>query len=364
MPYARSLIVYGFLAMTLSVALSGYATAQAVWIIDIWKDRAGPFIQGQHFFFALGGIIPPTLFAPFLEGAPAAAKVDSEPIRDNGTARMSDAAVALSPLEATSSRILIPAFICAGIVAFGGILLLSTLVAFSQKGGGKAKAKITTDLEPSRKTQEKSVISTENEVPGDTKEEIQSRKYKKIALIALSATLLGAAQAIEATALQFLPAYTHFSDYKFSQAAGARVLSAFCAAYTFGRLLGIVAILKVAPKLILVLNIIIVAAANILLLISSSSGTAESVWIGSVLLGLGLSTNIPTIYAFLREHLHITNMVGGIMLFGGSAASTFYPLIIGAYMETFANVVICLNLTTAAVGVVTFVAITALIRYT
>ena len=362
MPYAGNLTVYAFLAMTLSIALGGYATAQAVWIIDIWKDRAGPFIQGQHFFFALGGIIPPTLFAPFLEDAPAAVKLDPEPIRNNGTP--SDATEALSRLEATSSRILIPSFICAGIVAFGGILLLSTLIAFRQKGRVKSRAKIAAELENLKQTEEKLVNVRENEVPEETREPVRKSKCRKVALIVLSATLLGTAQAIEATAFQFLPAYTHFSNYKFSQAAGARVLSAFYVAYTLGRLVGIVAILKVPPKLILVLNILIIAAANVLLLISSSSGAAESVWIGSVLLGLGLSTNVPTIFAFLREHMHITNMVGGIMLFGGSAASAFYPLIIGAYIQTFGNVVICLNLATASVGVVTFVAITALIRYT
>ena len=365
-PYSGSLITFASLLTILGIAAGGYGTAQAVWIIDIWKERAGPFIQGQHFFFALGSIIPPTLFAPFLEDAPAAI-VDPEvpellsTFANNDTVLLNPT-LSQSALDATSGRILIPTFICAGIVGVGAILLLNTLVAFRGKRRG-IKSKMPAELKALKITEEQLEKSAENEIPSASPQERKCKKCREIVLIALSAVLLGTFMALEGTAFQFLPAYTHYSNYKLSQADGARVLSALNVAFTLGRLVGIVAILRVGPKLILVLNILIVAMANLLLLSSSGSGAVESVWVGSILLGIGFSTTVPTVFAFLRAHLNITNMVGSIMLVGGSAAATCYPLIIGAHIETFANVVLWLNLATLCVSTVAFVTIILLIRF-
>lgn len=43
--------------------MGAYDAAQVVWIVEMWQEKASPFIQAQHFFYAVGSIIPSLLFS-------------------------------------------------------------------------------------------------------------------------------------------------------------------------------------------------------------------------------------------------------------------------------------------------------------
>ena len=43
-----------------------FNTAQVVWIVELWEERSGPFLQALQFFISIGSFITPLMNKPFL----------------------------------------------------------------------------------------------------------------------------------------------------------------------------------------------------------------------------------------------------------------------------------------------------------
>ncbi|CAG7715015.1 unnamed protein product, partial [Allacma fusca] len=227
-PHSGTLIIFGVLYGLQSISAGGYLTAQVVWIIEIWKDSAGPYIQAQHFFFALGSIFPPLVFAPFLNKNPAPG---------NATATFSDAGI--SQPNHSLKALYVPCAICGGIISLGAVFLLGNYCAF--KSAPETSTSQETVAEPTDADfSEESSVEEEKPV-------IQNGNFwKKILLIALSSALIGGVESMEGITMSFLPVFGHYSDLHLSESDGAQLLSAYSFAYTGARLAGILIILKVS----------------------------------------------------------------------------------------------------------------------
>jgi hypothetical protein len=47
-----------------------FNNAQVVWIINIWKEKSGPFLQALQFCVSIGSFITPLMNKPFLIDCP------------------------------------------------------------------------------------------------------------------------------------------------------------------------------------------------------------------------------------------------------------------------------------------------------
>ncbi|XP_035702619.1 sodium-dependent glucose transporter 1 [Folsomia candida] len=65
-PLAPSLPVFFGIAVVAGFSAGGYDTAQIVWIIELWSGEAAPYIQVQHFSYALGTFVSPMIIRPYL----------------------------------------------------------------------------------------------------------------------------------------------------------------------------------------------------------------------------------------------------------------------------------------------------------
>ncbi|CAG7826171.1 unnamed protein product, partial [Allacma fusca] len=172
----------------------------------------------------------------------------------------------------------------------------------------------------------------------------KGQKMKKLILITLASILVGVIQAMEGNAFQYLPTFTHYSEVQMSEVEGANIMSAFTIAYTLGRLAGIFVSLKIIPQILICVNILFVFASSVVLLIAGNgSDTHSTMLVGSILLGIGFSTGIPSVFDYLKIHLEITNVVGAILMVAGMGISSIFPLIVGGFIEETPAVIVYLN---------------------
>ena len=367
LPHVSTVTGFGVLYALLLIGLGGYVTAQAAWVIDIWKDKAGPYIQGQHFFYAVGCFIPPALYAPFLKNAD---NFQTEVLFSNGTSPADEynitglvnnsTIVNRETLQAeAAAKITIPTTVCGIIIAVGAFLLLITLVAFR-----KSKQWDMTEDNSSDKSVVTVSEKSENKEDGNSVVQSGNNKLKKILVIGFAALFVGAFESVEVVTNQYLVVYAKYSGFNVQQADGAKILSACSIAFTLTRLAGVFLIMKVDSRWILFANGVLVSAADILLLIvgSSASPNVDYLWAGSALLGVGFATSIPTIFVYLQKYIEITDLVASILMVGGACIAASYPAIVGAFIETVPNTVLYLSLGTALAATASFLVIMLLVR--
>jgi hypothetical protein len=54
------------MAVLKGLSSGAFNNAQVVWIINIWKERSGPYLQALQFCISIGSFITPLMNKPFL----------------------------------------------------------------------------------------------------------------------------------------------------------------------------------------------------------------------------------------------------------------------------------------------------------
>jgi FHS family Na+ dependent glucose MFS transporter 1 len=298
MALSPSLLVFFITAAIVGFSGGGYDTAQIVWIIELWSSKAAPYIQTQHFSFAIGTLISPLLIKPYLSNDP-----DLSAFTQNSTD---------SGEHYPGKQLYIPFFIGGAASILGGLFLLA--LYFFQK---------STSSQPDGTTN----VTSE---PQNSPENSTSRK---ILLISLSAIVIGTYCGMELCTIQFLPSFTHFISLHLSPGDGALVLSSLTGAFTLGRGLGICLVLKIHPEILLLANLCLITVGNSVLYFWAND-SYPMLWTGSICMGIGFSTVFPSFYGYIEKHLVVSNVVGAIMIMAGGLVSSLYPVIIGSFIES------------------------------
>jgi FHS family Na+ dependent glucose MFS transporter 1 len=112
----------------------------------------------------------------------------------------------------------------------------------------------------------------------------------------------------------------------FSESAAARLLSGFWAAFTGGRMLGVVIATRVRPKHMLAADFMgAVVGVVVVLSVTNPIG----LWAGSLLLGLALASVFPASMALAGESLALTGAVTRWIFVGASLGTITMPWLIG-----------------------------------
>ncbi|XP_037047458.1 sodium-dependent glucose transporter 1-like isoform X1 [Bradysia coprophila] len=315
-----------------------YGSSQIIWIIEIWQQNAGPFIQAQHFCFSLGTIIPSVVLAPFLD--------KDEHSHANATE------TALPEQSTIHTPFLI-------IGTFNSLALLYQLFLFIFYRYHTPPMYVDEKFEPLA-CAEDNPPPTETDVSGNVPLEESAQSHgnvkcgvssRKIQLIAFAMLFVGAYQAMEISTMQFLPIFGQYSDLKLSESDAAHVLSGLMAMFATGRLVGIIIIFKVRPEFIVVVNLILIAAGNTILSVWASD-SVSMFWIGSMILGAGFSTMFPSFFTFIEKHLIISGIFASCIMVVGTTTSSMYPIILGKVIEHQAVVLTYTNFASISVCVI------------
>jgi len=328
-PHTSTLLQIYIGVGSLGFFVGGYRTAEAVWLVEMWQSKSGPFLQCQHFFWALGTALPPFILTPFLSSS---------------TNNLDQSSSDSDDLSQKESRSLFIPFTIAGCMTLCTFLFeIFLLMCYPYR---KPRRDSQQQSEEVHSDSEKQIDSENRESPLPIS---LSSKRLKVKLIIVMLFFLGFYMGGEICSIQFMSSFAQFGDLHLSEAeAGASALSVMTGAFALGRFLGIFVTLKVPPMIILCGNmLLIIGASAVLLLFSGYSLTY--MWAGCAILGFGYSTIFPSFIAFMERHLIFTDFLGAVILVGGSVVAMIYPTIVGMLIEQVPLVFTYMNFFTAAV---------------
>ena len=116
-----------------------------------------------------------------------------------------------------------------------------------------------------------------------------------------------------------------------SESAASYINSIYWGALTLGRLITIPLAKKISPAAILIGNFALSILFLGLILIWPVD--SNMIWVGSIGLGLALSSVFPTLMALGESRMKITGSVTGMFFFGSSLGGTLLPMLLGQIFE-------------------------------
>lgn len=133
----------------------------------------------------------------------------------------------------------------------------------------------------------------------------------------------------------------------------AYLTSAYWGAITGGRLISVFISMKLKSRTMLVVYLYGCILAVILLLLGRNA--VMLTWIGTILLGISISTLIPSTFTFAKENMDITGKVTSWLVIGLGAGNMFFPWFIGQLFEPVGEIML------PVINLITFLAALLLI---
>jgi len=300
---------------------SGFDTAQVVWIIELWAEKSGAFLQGIQFFFALGTFISPLMTRPFL---------------DNGESNETSFRNMTTEQLKHRSRIEIPFGIVGSILVISALLLL--ILHFYKR------------YEPPIEQDQECVCKCPS--------------FQKMTYIILGFFTLAPYVGMEIMNFQLVSSFAQNCHLKLSDSKSADVLTFLAGAFTFGRALSIIISIKYSPQKMIFVNYIIIIIANIILLLFElNQNSVLMLWIGNVILGFGFSSVFPAVYAFLERHITIGNSMGAFFVCTSGLMAALLPTVCGQFIADEPLALIYINFICTLINCSAFIIFNVLVRY-
>lgn len=332
----------------LGICAGAIDVANTVTILNIWKEKSNPFMQGLHFSFSIGMVISPMLAAPFLE------REDNLKDNLNSTTTMSSfnddvtgqpssqsdnytlitlsnniASVTLLPNDEVSFfekfYLLTPFAICSGILFLSAIvgMILSIVIRESVPGSSTEKLK-------------EEETSTEN---------IKLVGKSSIVMVVAGCLLISFYNVCEMNSFVYAPTYVEYLGY--NREMGAHMAFIMSTAFSIARLCSIAIATKLTTLSMLYIHLSMITVGNIIILLIGKISIV-GLAIGLCVLGSGLSAVFPAVYAFFEELMDVTNGVCGIFMFASSLSVSVTPIFEGKFLPSNPSVYAYINL--AALG--------------
>ncbi|CAG7836798.1 unnamed protein product [Allacma fusca] len=294
-------------------------------MIDIWRHESAPFILCQHFTYSVGTMVPPLLLGPFLTD-----RIENVTITNSSIVESMEA----------SAELYIPFSVVAALIISGIVMHCGLGMAYKNRA-------IVYGVNSS-------AVEHLKDIPEDEGLSVLEDTLKrKICLVALACFIIGFYSALELCTSQFLPTFSNFSDVHLSQSEAAKVLFGLQLGFSIGRLVGIILVLRIAPQFLFVGNFTVILVSNIILSVLGGSSVTW-LWIGSVSIGVGMSTVYPVLYAYIEKYIFVNTTVAGVITVAGGMVSSIYPLIVGNSVEKNPRILTYVNFVSIAVCTAAF----------
>ncbi len=166
----------------------------------------------------------------------------------------------------------------------------------------------------------------------------------------------------EEVVVTYLPSYATQLSVQLTKSEASFLTSVFNFANLIGKAVGILLALKLSHLKMLYMNLTVMAS-SLGILILYADGNRTLLWVGVILLGVGLSSIIASLYTLLEDTVQMSPLTCGILNMAGTSGSVITPLIIGPYMETHPTILMVVSLLYTALCTVLVVAMDLLMRF-
>ncbi|KAI1297644.1 hypothetical protein HDE_04488 [Halotydeus destructor] len=282
----------GFMAM-LGVAYSALGSLLSAWVIRIWTDRSGPYLQLLYFFMSLGYLVAPLMANPFL----APRTEDNLTDADNFV------------FYSKFSKIVLPHTATAILVLLAAMLLVVQICLNRSSMSPRDAITRSVHFDPEKKT---------------------GKIYKTtVVILAMMIACFNMAYT-ENTGYYGM---TFLTNIGVDKTVAAYLMTGFFIAFAIGRVCGVFFAARCNPGTMLSVSLIIMALGNFIMLIFQTDGIAYLA-VGFITAALGMSTIQGSLYAFLDRRVNVSNFISSILNFGASVGPIIYPMISGPLIDS------------------------------
>ena len=155
--------------------------------------------------------------------------------------------------------------------------------------------------------------------------------------------------------------FTYAKAYGISEVTAAAITSGFWASFTIGRLLGIPIAARVGPSVILSVDLAMCVAAGLTLL--AGAGSEWSIWLGTLLAGLGVASAFATMLTYAETRMAISGAITGWFFVGVSAGAMIVPWSIGQAFERWGPTMVPITLVAVSLASTAIFAIISRSKY-
>jgi FHS family Na+ dependent glucose MFS transporter 1 len=343
-----------------------------VWLTHLWGKENPPFMQLLHFAFGVGAFISPFIAEPFL--IPSAEQVVTNEINpmtfeystdvqtgntthsfwdkshellkalqsvteDGHMIVANESSGALPPFEAQLvpeyDRSLLRVHWAYAIVSIYNVivLIIYLTVYFINRSN---------EPHPSRLAAIQQQSSSEFASNGDSLKQSHSTlpnctpsfpARRRVLVIILSTLFMHVYCGLEISFGALLATFTVKSKLQMSKSLSSFITSLYWGAFTFFRILTMVAITHCKLRTLLLVNMAIIMASNVLLLPFGDT-CLWALWAGVALMGLGCSSVFATMIGYVEQMFPVTSRItSGFMTFA-CLGEFILPYIVGLFIET------------------------------
>ena len=296
--------------------------AANAWILQIWKEKSNPVMQGLHFGFSLSMTISPLIVAPYLSAKPEK--------HENITRAewMSKESIAMRStgedghLPSLFIPYLFPAalyFICSAAYVFVYFDKRYSQTGESDKTSARKMSKVS-------RADEAEDCPDTAQSPNST----NSRNSLIVIVLAISVTVFN--QANECNTMNFTAPFVSF--LLGDKQKGAQAASLLAGSNAVGRLISVVTARYFAPQFMVMGHLLVILMGNVLLLMFAESWHTI-IPIAFVLIGAGQSSVLPSLLSLFNQKIHMTNQLLSIILVADMVALIFAPLVVSPLLESF-----------------------------
>ena len=352
-PYVKNLATFISGQTILGITTSGIDVAINAWLLEIWQEKANPYMGGLHFSFAIGQTLSPLLAEPFLSKEITSNQTlgdHNQSMNQKGFISMGFRNLVQSLEEfddhhggsnetlRTKTRIFIPYSISALLLLISSMLLfaMSFIVPYSQQ---KRQVSSSSRLLDDDKCHSSSISKESSEASSEAKEVYWDYKF----LVVLGNFLICFYTGVEINGFSFLPDFVYYSTMRLSKSTGAYMTSVMSAAFAAFRGLNIVTATKISSERMLHIHFCILSFGNILLLFAGYTASVSLTWVSIVIMGMGMSCMFPTICSYMEERIVVTNFLTGMFIFSASLNTIISPLLVGLLIRKFPLIFIYFN---------------------
>ena len=327
-PYLNLVVYVAIAISTVGVSMGFLDTAGNVMCLQIWGEKAAPFLQAFHFSFALGTTMAPLLAMPFIMEVNADIQ--------NSTYNESTAVsiYTTTPFEKfyDVSYIFIT---CASITFVGGLLFLY-LACFHH---GSSTSNRTETVE----------------------EEGSAFRVKMLVLLFLFFLVYVGA---EVTFGVYIYTFAISSEKHYSKSQASLLNSLFWGSFAVGRFIAIPISKYFSPAKVLQVNLVgtFISAITLACFPFYAQTLDFFFWVAVVVYGVSMASIFPTGITWAEQYITVTGKAAMVLVVGGATGEMLCPFIAGQLIEADPMYLMYFAIACACISIVNYLLLVCLAR--